>query len=69
MIKLIEGLAGDYRAGQKSAGQKSVEKPPERLLFPEKHLKQTKLPIGKIGNCTVCTDLKKGKKGPYILYM
>ena len=34
----------------------------DRLLYPEKHLKQTKLPIGKKKNCVVCTDFKKGKR-------
>ena len=40
-------------------GRKSVENPQDRLLFPEKHLKQTKLPVGKKRNCVVYTDLKK----------
>ena len=64
MVKLVE--AGDFRAGRMKPGRKSVENPPDRLLFSEQHLKQTKLPIG-IKN--VCTDVKKGKNGPYILYM
>ena len=39
-------------------GRKSVENPHDRLLFCEKHLKQTKLPVGKKRNCVVYTDLK-----------
>ena len=62
MVKLVEGLTGDFRAGQTTPGRKSVQNPPDRLLYPEKHLKQTKLPIGKKRNCVVCTDLKKGKR-------
>ena len=68
MVKLVEGLTGDFRAGQTKPGRKSVENPPDRLLFLEKHLKQTKLPIGKKRNCVVCTKEKR-KKSPYILYM
>ena len=44
MVKLVE--AGDFRAGRMKPGRKSVENPPDRLLFSEQHLKQTKLPIG-----------------------
>ena len=62
MVKLVEGLTGDFRAGQTTPERKSVQNPPDRLLYPEKHLKQTKLPIGKKRNCVVCTDLKKGKR-------
>ena len=54
----------DFRADRKKPKRKSVENPPGRLLFPEKHLKQTKLPSGKKRNCGVCSDLKKRLKGP-----
>ena len=59
MVKLVEGLTS---AGRTKPGRKSVENRPDRLLFPEKHSKQTKLPIGNKRNCVVCTYLKKGKR-------
>ena len=62
MVKLVEELTGDFRPGWTKPGRKSVKYPPGRLLYPEKHLKQTKLPIGKKRNCVICTDLKKGKR-------
>ena len=36
MVKLVEGSTGDFRAGWMKPGKKSVENPPDRLLFPEK---------------------------------
>ena len=36
MVKLVEGLTGDFRAGWMKPRKKSVENPPDRLLFPEK---------------------------------
>ena len=68
MVKLVEGLTCDFRAGLVEPRRKSVENPPERLLFPEKHLKQTKLPIGKKRNCCL-HRFEKRKMGPYILYI
>ena len=68
MVKLVEGLTGDFRAGRTKPGRKLVQNPPDRLLYPEKHLKQTKLPIGKKRNCCLY-KFEKRKKSPYILYM
>ena len=68
MVKLVEGLTGDFRAGRTKPGRKLVQNPPDRLLYPEKHLKQTKLPIGKKRNCCLYR-FEKRKKSPYILYM
>ena len=63
MIKLVEELAGDYRAFRTKPGQKSFENPSKRLLFPEKHLKQIKLLIGNISyiceHCIVAVCLEQ----------
>ena len=45
--KLVKGLTSDFKAGRIKPGRKSVQNPPDRLLYREKDLKQTKLPIGK----------------------
>ena len=46
MIQLVEGLIGDYRQTQIRPGKKATDIP-KRLLNPEAHMKQTKLPKGK----------------------
>ena len=69
MVKLVEGLTSDFRAGWTEAGRKSVENRPDRLLFSEKYLKQTKLPIGKKMKLCCLHRFEKRKKGTYILYM
>ena len=69
MVKLLEGLTSHFRAGRTEAGGKPVENPPDRLLFSEKHLKQTQLPIGKKKKLCCLHRFEKRKKGPYILYM
>ena len=43
----MKGLTTDFKAGRIKPGRKSVQNPPDRLLYRGKHLKQTKLPIGK----------------------
>ena len=50
MIQLVEGLIGDYRQTQIRPGRKATDIP-KRLLNPETHMKQTKLPKGKKKNC------------------
>ena len=59
MVNLVKGLTGDF--SQTKPGRKSVESPPDRLLFPEKHLEQTKLPVDKKTNCCL-HRFKKGKR-------
>ena len=53
MIQLVEGLIGDYRQTQVRPGRKATDIP-KRLLNPEAHMKQTKLPKGKKKNCVIC---------------
>ena len=61
MVKLVEELTSDLRAGRTKPGRKLVENAPGRLLFPEKHLKQTKLHR--------LYRFEKRKKSAYILNM
>ena len=46
MIQLVEDLIGDYRQTRIRPGRKATDIP-KRLLNPEIHMKQTKLPKGK----------------------
>ena len=46
MIQLVEGLIGDYQQTRIRPGQNATDIP-KRLLNPEAHMKQTKLPKGK----------------------
>ena len=61
MIQLVEGLIGDYRQTQIRPGKKATDIP-KRLLNPEAHMKQTKLPKGKKKNCVIYTNLKQNKR-------
>ena len=61
MIQLVEGLIGDYQPTQIRPGRKATDIP-ERLLNPEAHMKQTKLPKGKKKNCVIYTNLKQNKR-------
>ena len=46
MIQLLEGLIGDYRQTRIRPGRKATDIQ-KRLLNPEAHMKQAKLPKGK----------------------
>ena len=61
MIQLVEGLIGDYRQTRIRPGRKATDIP-KRLLNPEAHMKQTKLPKGKKKNCVICTNLKQNRR-------
>ena len=61
MIQLVEGLIGDYQQTRIRPGQKATDIP-KRLLNPEAHMKQTKLPKGKKKNCVICTNLKQNRR-------
>ena len=61
MIQLVEGLIGDYRQTRIRPGQNATDIP-KRLLNPEAHMKQTKLPKGKKKKCAMCTNLKQNKQ-------
>ena len=37
----MKGLTTDFKAGRIKPGRKSVQNPPDRLLYREKHLKQS----------------------------
>ena len=61
MIQLVEGLIEDYRQTRIRPGRKATDIP-KRLLNPEAHMKQIKLPKGKKKNCVICTNLKQNKR-------
>ena len=56
----FEGLIGDYRQTRFRPRRKATDIP-KRLLNPEAHTKQTKLPKGKKKN-VICTNLKQNKQ-------
>ena len=57
MVKVVEGLIGGFREQRSRPGPK-IKDPPNRLLNPDKHFKQTKLEKGKKKNCVACTKLQ-----------
>ena len=65
MIQLVEGLIGDYRQTRIRPGRKATDIP-KRLLNPEAHMKQTKLPKGKKKNCYL-HKLETEQTSTYIL--
>ena len=60
MIQIVEGLIGDYPQTRIRRGRKATDIP-KRLLNPEAHMEQTKLPKGKKKNCVICINLKQNK--------
>ena len=60
MIQLVEDLIGDYQQTRIRPGRKATDIP-KRLLNPEIHMKQTKLPKGK-KKTVICTNLKQNKQ-------
>ena len=65
MIQLVEGLIGDYQQTRIRPGRKATDIP-KRLLNPEAHMKQTKLPKGKKKNCYL-HKLETKQRSMYIL--
>ena len=50
-------------------GRKSVKNTLDRLLYPEKYLKKTELPIGKKRNCCLYRFEKRKKESVHPLYV
>ena len=54
-------MIGDYPQTRIRPGRKATDIP-KRLLNPEAHMKQTKLPKGNKKNCVIYTNLKQNKQ-------
>ena len=65
MIQLVEGLIGDYRQTQIRPGRKATDIL-KRLLNPEAHMEQTKLPKGKKKKLCYLHKLETEQKSTYI---
>ena len=66
MIQLVEGLIGDYRQTWIRPGRKATDIP-KRLLNPEAHMKQIKLPKGKKKKLCYLYKLETEQTSTYIL--
>ena len=65
MIQIVEGLIGDYPQTRIRPGRKATDIP-KRLLNPEAHMKQTKLPKGKKKKLCYLNKLETKQTSTYV---